>query len=144
MKQVHDPALNACVEAGVALTPSRLAIFETISGCKMPVSAYEVQAALAAKNQPFKLATIYRVIDFWCGLGLVHKIASLIKFHACANPAEAHTHMVNVCVGIREASVLEQSAKEGVAWLDGVRHMLQEYNPTDRHTIPLTGNLFEG
>jgi len=47
-------------------------------------------------------------------------------------------------VGIREAGFLEQSAKEGVAWLDGVRHMLQEYNPTDRHTIPLTGDLFEG
>jgi len=25
-----------------------------------------------------------------------------------------------------------------------VRHMLQEYNPIDRHTIPITGDLFEG
>ena len=23
-------------------------------------------------------------------------------------------------------------------------HMLQEYNPIDRHTIPITGDLFEG
>ena len=47
-------------------------------------------------------------------------------------------------VGIRDTEFLQQSAKEGVEWLDGVRHMLQEYNPIDRHTIPITGDLFEG
>ncbi|MDA9133299.1 hypothetical protein N9K58_08560 [Alphaproteobacteria bacterium] len=47
-------------------------------------------------------------------------------------------------VGIRDPEFLQQSAKEGVEWLDGVRHMLQEYNPIDRHTIPITGDLFEG
>ena len=47
-------------------------------------------------------------------------------------------------VGIRNTEFLQQSAKEGVEWLDGVRHMLQEYNPIDRHTIPITGDLFEG
>jgi len=113
MKQVHDRALSACVEAGAALTPSRLAIFEMISGCKKPVSAYEVQAALAARDQPFNIATIYRVIDFWCGLGLVHKIASLNKFHACVNPAEAHTHMVNVCTQC-ETVVESCSARMGL------------------------------
>ena len=47
-------------------------------------------------------------------------------------------------VSIRDTGFLQQSAKEGVEWLDGVRHMLQEYNPTDRHTIPITCALFEG
>jgi hypothetical protein len=37
--------------------------------------------------------------------------------------------------------MLEKSAKEGVEFLDTVRHMLQEFNPIDRHTIPLTGDL---
>lgn len=47
-------------------------------------------------------------------------------------------------VSIRDTEFLQQSAKEGVEWLDSVRHMLQEYNSTDRHTIPITGDLFEG
>ena len=47
-------------------------------------------------------------------------------------------------VSIRNSEFLQQSAKEGVEWLDGVRHMLQEYNSTDRHTIPISGDLFEG
>ena len=47
-------------------------------------------------------------------------------------------------VSIRDSEFLQQSANEGVEWLDGVRHMLQEYNSMDRHNIPITGDLFEG
>ena len=42
---------------------------------------------------------------------------------------------------IRHADQLENDAKQGVEYLNTVRHMLQEYNKTDRHTIPLTGDL---
>lgn len=44
---------------------------------------------------------------------------------------------------IRHANKLEEDAKRGVQTLDGMRHMLQEYNEVDRHTIPLTGDLVE-
>ena len=42
---------------------------------------------------------------------------------------------------IRHADQLENDAKQGLEYLNTVRHMLQEYNKTDRHTIPLTGDL---
>ena len=44
---------------------------------------------------------------------------------------------------IRHADKLEEDAKRGVQTLDGMRHMLQEYNELDRHMIPLTGDLVE-
>ena len=44
---------------------------------------------------------------------------------------------------IRKADQLEADAKQGVEYLNTVRHMLQEYNETDRHTIPLTGDMVE-
>ena len=44
---------------------------------------------------------------------------------------------------IRKADQLEADAKQGVEYLNTVRHMLQEYNETDRHTIPLTGDVVE-
>ena len=44
---------------------------------------------------------------------------------------------------IRHADKLEEDAKRGVQTLDGMRHMLQEYNEVDRDTIPLTGDLVE-
>ena len=31
----------------------------------------------------------------------------------------------------------------GVDWLDTQRHLLEEFNEVDRHTIPLTGDLIE-
>jgi len=48
-----------------------------------------------------------------------------------------------VAVAIRNANNLEESAKQGVAWLDQQRHLLQEYNDTDRHTIFMTGDVVE-
>jgi len=44
---------------------------------------------------------------------------------------------------VRHADQLESDAKHGVEYLNTVRHMLQEYNETDRHTIPVTGDLVE-
>ena len=44
---------------------------------------------------------------------------------------------------IRHADKLEEDAKRGVQTLDGMRHMLQEYNEVDRHTIRLTGDQVE-
>lgn len=44
---------------------------------------------------------------------------------------------------IRLEDQLENDAKQGVAYLNTVRHMLQEYNETDRHTLPLTGDLVD-
>jgi len=41
---------------------------------------------------------------------------------------------------LRYAGKLEEDAKRGVQTLDGMRHMLQEYNEIDRHMIPLTGD----
>jgi len=49
-----------------------------------------------------------------------------------------------IAVVIRDADGFEQSAKEGVInWLDERRPMLQEYDPVNRHTIPLSGDLVE-
>ncbi|MGC6452341.1 MAG: hypothetical protein ACON31_00305 [Candidatus Puniceispirillaceae bacterium] len=44
---------------------------------------------------------------------------------------------------IRDADKLAEDAQRGVKTLDTLRHMLQEYNDVDRHTIPLTGDLVE-
>ena len=49
-----------------------------------------------------------------------------------------------IVVAIRAADGFEERAKERVVnWLDERRPMLQEYDPVNRHTIPLTGDLVE-
>ena len=48
-----------------------------------------------------------------------------------------------VAVSIRDAEQLEESAKQGIFWLDQQRHLLEEYNKEDRHTIFMTGDLVD-
>ena len=49
-----------------------------------------------------------------------------------------------IAVVIRDADGFEQSAQDGVVnWLDELRPMLQEYDPINRHTLPLSGDLIE-
>ncbi|WP_435140469.1 hypothetical protein [Pseudopelagicola sp. nBUS_19] len=42
---------------------------------------------------------------------------------------------------IRDANILTQDAANGVNWLDGQRHLLQEFDAVNNHTIPLSGDL---
>jgi len=46
-------------------------------------------------------------------------------------------------IGVRDPSVFDESVQSGVEWLDKHRLMLQEYDPVNRHTLPLTGDLVE-
>ena len=44
---------------------------------------------------------------------------------------------------VRYADQLKSASKQGVKYLNTVRHMLEEYYEINRHTIPLTGDLVE-
>ena len=49
-----------------------------------------------------------------------------------------------IAVVIRDADGFEQSAQDGVVnWLDERRPLVQEYDPVNRHTLPLSGDLIE-
>ena len=56
-------------------------------------------------------------------------------FHLMRSGDELHT------IVIREANILEQDAADGVNWLDGQRHLLQDFDADNKHTIPLSGDL---
>ena len=56
-------------------------------------------------------------------------------FHLMRAGDELHS------VVIRDAEILEQDAADGVNWLDGQRHLLQEFDADNKHTIPLSGDL---
>ena len=49
-----------------------------------------------------------------------------------------------IAVVIRDADGFQQSAQDGVVnWLDERRPLLQEYDPVNRHTLPLSGDLVD-
>ena len=48
-------------------------------------------------NLSLNIARIYRCVDFWCHLGVVHKLSTTNKFICCSSPDEKHTHIINSC-----------------------------------------------
>lgn len=49
-----------------------------------------------------------------------------------------------ITIVIRDTEGFEQSAQDGVVnWLDQRRHLLQEFDPVNRHTITMSGDLVE-
>ena len=90
--------LNYCLKKKKSLTPSRTLVIKTLSKHKKPISAYELRDKINNNGDVnINISQIYRVLDFWMDLGLIHKISSINKFLLCITPEEKHTHMLNFC-----------------------------------------------
>ena len=68
--------LSRCVNAGKSVTPQRMAIIKQLSKLSHGVSAYDLLAQVNTAGHEFNISTIYRVLDFWTEMGVVHKIES--------------------------------------------------------------------
>ena len=64
---------------------------------RKPISAYHLKDLLHGRGKPLNIATIYRILEFWCGLRIIHRLAALNKYVCCADPQETHTHVINCC-----------------------------------------------
>ena len=90
--------LNYCLKKKKSLTPSRTLVIKTLSKHKKPVSAYELRDEINKNGGVnINISQIYRVLDFWTDLGLIHKISTINKFFLCITPEEKHTHILNFC-----------------------------------------------
>ena len=91
--------LNYCLKRKKSLTPSRSLVIKTLAKHNKPITAYELRDEINNNNEVvnINISQIYRVLDFWIDLGLIHKISSINKFLLCATPDEKHTHMLNYC-----------------------------------------------
>ena len=93
-----EELLNICLENKKSLTPSRTLVIKTLSSHSKPRSAYDLQDEInRQENTKLNISTIYRVLDFWINIGMIHKISSINKYLVCLTPNEKHTHMLNFC-----------------------------------------------
>ena len=90
-------ALDRCYAAKNVITPQRMLIIDTLVRQEKPISAYELRDLLHGIGEKLNIATIYRILDFWCRLKLVHRISSINKFVSCSTPEDKHTHVINCC-----------------------------------------------
>ncbi|PPR78830.1 MAG: Zinc uptake regulation protein [Alphaproteobacteria bacterium MarineAlpha3_Bin5] len=90
-------AIERCYEGNFSLTPQRLMVLEAVSEQEKPISAYDLRAKIKKIGADLNIATIYRILDFWCNLSLVHRISAINKFVRCTAPEEKHIHVINCC-----------------------------------------------
>ena len=97
-----DLLLEYCTKNKKSLTPTRLLIIKNLFKNKKPQSAYDLQDKINNDKVNINISTIYRVLEFWIKIGLVHKIASINKYFICSKPKEKHIHMLNFCTNCNQ------------------------------------------
>ena len=139
MKNIStEDLINYCFRKKKSLTPSRTLIIKTLSKYSKPKSAYELHEELN-KNSSSKIniSTVYRVLEFWIELGLIHKISSINKFLLCLAPNEKHTHMLNFCTKCEK--VIETcNQKMGLNFKKGTAELDLNFNSSNTVEIPVT------
>ena len=86
--------LEYCIKNKKSLTPTRLLIIKALFNHNKPQSAYELQEQINSNKVNINISTIYRVLEFWIQIGILHKIASINKYFICSTPKEKHINKV--------------------------------------------------
>ena len=92
-----DKAILICMEKQETLTPNRLLILNILLENEKPISAYDINGIIKKRGKSLNISSVYRVIEFWVKLNVIHKISYLNKYMLCDNTDEKHTHITNIC-----------------------------------------------
>ena len=82
-----------CAKDGVAFTSKRRDVLSLMLKESKALSAYEIADLLRKKSKSFLPAmSVYRILDFFEGKKLVHKILSMNKYTVCSHITCEHEH----------------------------------------------------
>ncbi len=95
--RVLEHAQALCAVRGARLTALRRRALEAVADAPAPVKAYDLLPILGTPEQPAKPATAYRALQFLQDLGLVHRVAGLNAYVACAHGGGVHVTELFVC-----------------------------------------------
>ena len=88
---------SKCLDSGRSATPQRMTIIDALDSSGKNLSAYELLDFLNDKGQLFNISTIYRVLNFWIEMGIVHKIDSSNTYLICNDKHTNHFHVLLQC-----------------------------------------------
>ena len=138
MKIVNtENLLNYCLKRKKSLTPSRTLVIKTLAKYNKPITAYKLRDEINNNGVVnINISQIYRVLEFWIDLRLVHKISSINKFLLCTTPEEKHTHMLNICT-VCEKVVETCNKRMGLNFKKSTAKLDLAFNNTRSVEIPV-------
>ena len=100
--------ISRCLESGRSATPQRMSIIDELGSASKNLSAYELRDLLNDKGYSFNISTIYRVLDFWIHIGVVHKMDSSNTYLVCN---DSHTHHFHVLLHCTSCKSVQESCQ---------------------------------
>ena len=86
-------------DKGYKITQPRRRVLEFLEHVEKPLSPYEIQKLLLEEGNYLDHVTIYRILELFCALKLVHKVLSLGGFVKCTLGDEEGCHRYMICHG---------------------------------------------
>lgn len=96
-EQRLEHAREVCRQAGERFTPLRAHIFELLVSSKGPVKAYDLLDQLKPERGSPKPPTVYRALEFFSKLGLIHRVESLNAYITCDHVHPGHAAELFIC-----------------------------------------------
>ncbi|WP_051288656.1 transcriptional repressor [Brumicola pallidula] len=90
-------AKSYCKDKGARLTPLRERVYEILINQHSAIGAYDLLDELRKTENNAKPPTVYRALDFFLDLGLVHKVESTNAFMACHHFDSSHPVQFLIC-----------------------------------------------
>jgi Fur family zinc uptake transcriptional regulator len=112
-------AQQKCQQAGGRFTDKRRNILDNLIQAKQPLSAYDLAELYNQSNsQKIQPMSVYRILDFFIEMKLVHKLPTLNKYVVCSHLACKHNHqdqyfvICKVCGSAQEVTMNTQLTQE--------------------------------
>jgi Fur family zinc uptake transcriptional regulator len=93
IKKTILKAKGVCDRAGTRFTKKRARIFKIMLQADIPLSAYEIADLYnQSSNEKMPPMSVYRILQFFVSLNLVHKLSLNNKYVTCSHISCDHTH----------------------------------------------------
>lgn len=110
-QELFNKARQFCDDKGARFTPLRAKIYKILIQEDASIGAYDLLDKLKEIENSAKPPTVYRALDFFIELGLVHKVESTNSFKACHHFGCDHPVQFLICDSCGD---VQEISSEGV------------------------------
>jgi Fur family zinc uptake transcriptional regulator len=103
-------AERLCNARKARLTEGRRRVLEIVAASHSAIGAYDIIDRLAERGRRAAPVTVYRALDFLIDQGLVHRLASVNAYVACARPSDDHGAQFLICKRCRAVAEISSAA----------------------------------
>ncbi len=111
MSLVVQSSIHTLQSWGYKVTRPRRQVLEVLSRAQRPLSPYDIQRRLQQQGKGLNHVTIYRTLDLFCSLNLVHKLLSSGGFVKCTLGDKEGCHRFMVC---QRCGAIQEFANQGL------------------------------